>query len=110
MILILLCSPPQFKGEADPLPPPLDVHDHVPLLSALHPQRVEPPLQPTALNPPPLTQLLVFTLQRDLPLLQTLSACDPLPPLLFLLQGRGKLPLLPSTVHTYVPLLSDFFL
>ena len=83
---------------------------HAPILSALLPQRVEPPLQPSAVNPPPLPQVLAFTLQQYMPPLQPLSACDPPPLLSILLQGRIEPPLIPSNVRAYVPLLSTFFL
>ena len=62
LLLILLRSPSRFKGEADPLPPPSAVRAHAPLLSALHPQQVKPPLQPSAINLPPLPQILDFPL------------------------------------------------
>ena len=48
-------------------PPPSDVHAHAPLLSDLLPQRVNPPLHPSATNPPPLPQLLALPLQRGVP-------------------------------------------
>ena len=43
-------------------------------------------------------------------LLHPLSICDPPPLLSVLLQGRGKAPIPPSTVHTYVPLISALLL
>ena len=69
-----------------------------------------PPLQPSAVNPLPLPQILDFLLQQDVPPFQPLSVCAPPPPLSVSLQGRGKLPLLPSTVRNYVTLISDLIL
>ena len=83
---------------------------HAPLLSAFFPQRVEPPLQPSAVNPPPLPQILAFPLQRDVPPLHPLFACSNPPPLSVSLQRRGEAPLLPSTLRAYVPLLSALLL
>ena len=83
---------------------------HVPLLSALLSQRFEPLLHPSAVNPPPLTHILAFPLQRDVAPLQPLSACVTPPPLSVLLQGRGEAPILPSTLSACVPLLSDLIL
>ena len=68
------------------------------------------PLQPSAVNSPPLTQILAFPLQRDVPHLHPLSACAPPPPLSVYLQGRREAPLLPSTLRAYVPLLSALHL
>ena len=69
-----------------------------------------PPIQPSAVNPPPLTQILALPLQRYVLTLQLL-AMRALPNLLFvLLQGRGEPPPLPSTVCAYVPLLSALLL
>ena len=81
-----------------------------PLLSALLPQRVEPPLQPSAVNPPPLTQLLALPIQQDVPPVQTLAGHDPPHPLSVLIQGRSKPPILPPTVRDYVTLFSALFL
>ena len=86
------------------------MHSHDPLLSALLHQRVGTHLQPSAVNPPPLPQILVFPLQQEVPPLQPLSECDIPPTLSILFQGRGEHPLLPSTVHAYVPLLSVLLL
>ena len=83
---------------------------HDPLLSALLPQQVEPTLQPSAVNPHPLPQILAFPLQRDVPPLHPLSVCAPPPPLSVSLQGRGEPPLLPLTLRAYVPLLSALLL
>ena len=90
----------------------------LPLLSALVPQRVEPPLQPSTVNPPPLTHisalpLAVFTpLPRlsALPLQQGVPPLNPLDvhaphPLSILIQGIGLPPLLPSAESAYAPLL-----
>ena len=77
-----------------------------PLLSALLPQQVKPLLWPSPVNPPPLPQILALSLQRDMPTLQPLVARAPPPPIYVLLQGRGKTPLINSTVRSYVPLLS----
>ena len=65
-------------------------------------------LQPSAVNTPPPPQLLTFPLQQDVPPLQPLSVCAPA--LSVLLQGRGKPPLLPPAVRSYVPLLSALLL
>ena len=70
-----------IQGRGGPPPPPSAVHAHAPLLSAFLPHQVEPPLQPSAVNPPPLPQILAFTLQQDMPHLQPLYTYDP-PPLL----------------------------
>ena len=68
------------------------------------PQLVNPPLQPSAINPPPLPQLSDFPLQRGVPNIQPLAMRGP--PLLFiLLQGIGVPSLLPSAVRAYDPLL-----
>ena len=99
-----------IQGQGGPPPLPLSVCAHAPLLSAFPPQLVKPPLQPSAINPPPLPQILAFTLQRDVSPLQTLFACAPPPLLSVLLQGRVKTPLLPSTMHVYVPLISALLL
>ena len=99
-----------IQGRGGPPPPISAVRAHAPLLSALYPQRVEPPLQPSVVNPPPLPQILAFPLQRDMPPLQPLSTCAPPPPISVSLQGRGKAPLLPSTLRAYVPLLSALIL
>ena len=63
-------------------------------------------IQPSAINPPPLTQILSFTLQQDTPTIKLISVCAPPPLLSVLLQGQDKHPLLPSTVTAHVPLLS----
>ena len=39
------------------------------------------PLQPSAVNSPPLPQILAFSLQRDVPPLQPLFTCAPPLPL-----------------------------
>ena len=83
---------------------------HAPLLSALIPQQVEPPLHPSAVNHPPLIQILSFPLQQDVPNFLPLPTCDPPPPLSVLLQGQSKPPLLTSTVRSYVPLISALLL
>ena len=88
------------------------------LLSALLTQQVEPPLQTSAVNPPPLPQLPAlplsvhtplpqlsdFPLQRGMPTLQTLATCAP-PPLSVLLQGIVVPSLLHSAVRAYAHLL-----
>ena len=94
-----------IQGQGGPPPPPSDVRAHVPLISHLLPQQVDPLLQPSAVNSPPIPQLLAFTLQQYVPPLQPLAACDPPPLLSVLLPGRGEPPLLTSTVHAYVPLI-----
>ena len=103
-------TPPQLsvsiQGRGGPPPPTSAVRAHAPLLSALHPQIVEPPLQSSVVNPPPLPQILALPLQRDVPPLQPLSTCAPPPPISVSIQGRGKSPLLPSNLRAYVPLLS----
>ena len=85
---------------------------HAPLLSAFPFQQVEPPLQPSDVNPPPppLTQLLAFPLQQYVPHLWPLSVCAPPLPLSVSIQGLDKTPRLPSTVRAYVPLLSALLL
>ena len=110
MLLLLLHTLSQFKRKADPPPPTSSVRAHAPLLSALHPQQVEPPLEPSVVNPPLLPQILAFTLQRDVPPLQPLSTCAPSPPIPVSLQGRGESPLLTSTLRDYIPLLSALLL
>ena len=83
-----------IQGRGGPPPPLSALRAHAPLLSALLPQQVEPPLQPSAVNPPPLPQILASTLQRDVPHLQPLSVrAPPPPPLSVLLQGLGVPPL-----------------
>ena len=77
-----------------------------PQLSALNPQQVEPHIQSSYISFTPLPLVLAFLFKQDVPLLQPLSTYDPLPPLSVSLQGGGEPPLLPSTVRTYVPLLS----
>ena len=93
-----------------PPPPPSAVQSCAPIFSALLPQRVNPPLQPSALHHPPLPKILAFSLQQDLPLLQPLSTCAPPPPLSISPQGRGEPPCIPSTVCTYVPLIYAFLI
>ena len=68
-------------------PPPSAVRTYAPLLSDFIPQQVEPPLKPSAVNPPPLPRILAFPLQRGVHPLQSLFVCDS--PTLFsvLLQG-----------------------
>ena len=87
-------------------PPTSAMRAHAPLLSTLLHQRFETPLQPSAVNPPPLPQILSFPLQQYVSPIQPLSVCAPPPTLSVSLQGRGKAPLLPSTLLAYVPLLS----
>ena len=99
-----------LQGRGGPPPPSSAVRAHAPLFSALLPQRVEPPIQPSAVNPPPLPQLLSVSLQQDVLPLQPLSVRDPPPPLSVLLQGRGKPHLLPLTMRASVPLLSALLL
>ena len=94
-----------LQGRGGPHRPPSVVRADAPLLSALIPQKVEPPLQPSAINPSPLIQILALPLQLNVPPLQPLSARAPPPPLSVLLQGRGKPHLLPSTVRAYVPMI-----
>ena len=103
-------TPPLYvsiQGKGGTPNPPLAVRAHNPLLSALLPQLVEPSLQPLAVYNLPLPHLLTFPIQQGLPPLQPLFVCAP-PPLLYVsLQGQGEIPLLTSTVRTYVTLLSD---
>ena len=100
-----------IQGRGGPPPPNSAVHAHDPLLSDLLPQRVDPPLQPSAVNPPPLPHTLAFPIRRDVPPLQPIYVCAPPDPSLSVsLQGRGKAPLLPSTLRAYVPLLSALLL
>ena len=91
LIPLLLRSMSRFNSEAEPLPPPSAVRAHDCLLSALQPQQVEPPLQPSAVNTSSLP------IQRYMPL-QPLYACDPPIPLSVSLQGKFKPPIIPSTV------------
>ena len=83
---------------------------HAPLFSSLLSQRFEPPLQHSAVNTPPSSQLLALPLQGDVIPLHLLDACDPTPILYVLLQGRGETPLLPSAIYGYVPLLYSLLL
>ena len=79
LLLILLLSLYQFKGEADPLPY-LQPCTLMPLYFQPCPlikSSLLFCLQNSAVNPPPLPQLLDFPLQRDVPLLQPLSVCAP---------------------------------
>ena len=99
-----------IQGGGRPPPPHSSVHAHDTLLSALLPQQVDSPLQPSDVNTPHLPQLLAFPLQRDVLTLHPLSTCAPPPPLSISLWGQGKPPLLPSTVCTYVPLISALLL
>ena len=66
------------------------------MLSALLPQKFEPPLQPSDV-PDPMPQLPALTI-KDL-------ALNPPPPLSVSLQGRGGPLLLPSVVHYHAPLI-----
>ena len=100
-----------LQGKGLPPPLPSAVSADAPLLSALLPQQVEPPLQPSAINPPPIPQISALNLQLYAPPLHTSVECAPPPPQIsVLLQGKGKPPILSSTVHTYVPLISAFIL
>ena len=51
-----------IQGRDGPPPPPSDVRAHAPLISALIPQRVKPPFQPSSVNPPIISKMLAFTL------------------------------------------------
>ena len=99
-----------IQGRGGDPPATSAVRAHAPLLSVLPPQRVEPPLKPSAVNSSPLPQILSFPLQRDVPPLQPISVCAPPPPLSVSLQGRGEAPLLTSTLRSYVPLISALIL
>ena len=70
-----------IQGQGGTPPPNLAVHANSPLLSFLPPQWVDPPLQPSAVNPPHLPQILAFPLQQDMPPLQPLYTCVTPPPL-----------------------------
>ena len=72
------------------------MHTYAPLLSALLPQRFEPPLRPSNM-PAPLPHL------SDLPL-QPLSL-NPPPPLYASIQRQGGPLLIPSVGHAHDPLL-----
>ena len=72
-----------LQGRGEPLPPPSAVRAHAPLLSALLTQPVEPPLQPSAVNPSPLPQILALPPQRYVLPLQSLFMRSPPPPLSF---------------------------
>ena len=86
------------------------MRDDPPLLSALLPQKFNPNIQPSDLNPTPLPQILSLIIQQDVPPFKPLSACAP-PPLLYVsLQGRGEPPILPSTLSAYVPMLPALLL
>ena len=63
--------------------PPSDVHTHDTLLSALIPQQVKPPFQPSAINYPPLHHILVLPLQQDVPHFQPSAVRADPPPSLF---------------------------
>ena len=67
---------------------------YAPLISALLPQRFDPPLQPSNV-PDPLTQISALPFY---PL-----ALNPPPPPSVSLQGRGKPLLLPSVAHDHAP-------
>ena len=69
------------QGRGGPSPPPSAVCAHASLFSDLLTQRFKPPLQPSAVNPPPLPQLSDLPLHRYMPPLHTLAACVPIPPL-----------------------------
>ena len=99
-----------IQGRGRPPHPTSAVHSRAPLLSALLHQQVEPLLQPSAVNPPPLPHILAFPLQQDVPPLQPVYACASPTPIYVSLQGRGKFPLLPSTLRANVPLLSALLL
>ena len=61
---------------------------NLPLLSYFPNQQVQPPLQPSAVNPPPLPHILSLSLQRYLPPLQPLAVhATPPPPLSVSLHG-----------------------
>ena len=98
---------PRLQTSAVIPPPPISALLLQQKLIALQPSAMRDALlQPSAINSPPLPQILAFPLQRDVPPLQPLSACAPPPPISVSLQGRGEAPLLPSTLRDYVPLLS----
>ena len=99
-----------IQARGGPPPPPSAVQAHDPIFSALTPQRVETPLQPSDVHPTSLPQLFAFSLQQDVPPLHHLSTCAPPPLISVSTQGRGEPPLLPSTVRAYVPLISDLHL
>ena len=88
-----------LQGRVGPPHPHSAVHTDAPLLSALLPQKAEPPLQPSAVNPPHLPQILALPLQLDVPPLQTTAVHAPHPPIYVLIQGQGKPTLLSPTVH-----------
>ena len=80
----------------------------IPLLSALLNKQVGPPIQPSAINTPPLPKISAFSIQLYVPPLQpsAVRAAPPPPQLSIFLQGQGKTPLLSSTMCDYVPLVS----
>ena len=105
-------SPPliyvSIQGRGGPPPPPSAMRAHATILSAFLPQQVDSPIQYSDVNPPPIPRLLAFSFQRDVPLLQPLSACA-LPPTLYVsLHGRGEPP--PSTFNHALICSSDFCL
>ena len=90
-----------------PLRQPSDEHAPLTLLSDSLPQRVNIHLQPSAVNSPPLPQFSALPLHLDATTLQPSDVCaTPPSKLSILLQLRGKLPLLSSTIHAYVTLMS----
>ena len=90
---------PLFQPSAEPAP--------IPLISAFLPQIIKPTLQPSATNTPPLPQLSDLLLQLYVPPRHPSAVhAAPPPQLSVLLQGRGKTPILSSTVIDYVTLLS----
>ena len=99
-----------LQGQGGPTPPASAACAHAPLFSALLTQRVKPPLQPSAVNPPPLPQISALPLQRVVLPLKPLAACAPPPLVYVLLQGLGETSILPSTISAYVPLLSALLL
>ena len=99
-----------IQGQGGPPTTPSAVHTHAPLLLDYPPQLFETPLQPSDVNTPPLPHILAFTLQRYVTALQPLYACAPTPPLSVFLKWRGEPPLIPSTMRTYITLLSALLL
>ena len=69
-------------------PPPSSVRAHATLLPAFLSKKVEPPIQNSAVNNPPLPQILALPLQQDVPNLPPPAVCDaPPPPLYVSIQG-----------------------
>ena len=76
-----------LQGQGRPPHPPSDVRTDASLLPVLFPQQVESTVQPSAVVPPPLLQLLALPLQQDVPPIHPLYVRSPPPLLSVFLQG-----------------------